>query len=657
MGNLLALNNDLDHQVLNCSESVTKTSSSSSSSNNNNKKGTFKKASREDSGSTNKALWYLEKKIKRKPHFKSNSRPKLLFVKRVTRKGRSNSHSNTFEKRSLDTMAPHPQKSKECLFKSKESDVNSTISKSPYPNQLTQNGILKPTSMQVEAKTSSVTPTDSDPGVSLDTTDETKSTPSLCSNPSIWLRIPPPAFCHPFCYGGNDATSMTEEDTPLALGIKQQQNTGVHQSVSLSPFLNSGNTQDLLSHTMASTNDLDMASTKMPWMSQILMKQQQQNLLAQNPPNGTIHSSAFPPDSDTIPSLMQMHSVSGKDLFSSLPPMSPITQNSCMLSAEVKTTPETCVSKGQLKMSVSPVKSIKESPSDDPKVVKKHCINAPLRSIRRGRASNRITNKKQRAAHQAAAVCKNSPKIASPSRSRELLRSIKTQGRDSSPPPTVRRINGKRVTMIDEKQKVFVIDLLSPETCDLVRRMADDHVRQIQESGNHTATWRTLYTYTKQDLPCTEVKDLTSKVTDIIMTEVKKVVGEIFGKPREAAKLRPRSWKEPHLLLYQKVKGRPIHTGVEMHYDGCDITWNAMLAKSTEYEGGGTYIRAIRKTVRLEQGQVLVHPGELYHKGVDITSGVRALIVCFMDGFDPRIVDQSSAQNDRPEYVRNVRSY
>ena len=84
---------------------------------------------------------------------------------------------------------------------------------------------------------------------------------------------------------------------------------------------------------------------------------------------------------------------------------------------------------------------------------------------------------------------------------------------------------------------------------------------------------------------------------------------------------------------------------------------SACLTRSDEYQGGGTYIRAIRKTIRLEQGQVLVHPGELYHKGCDITGGIRLLIVCFMDGYDPKIADPSSEKTDSVEYEKNVRSY
>lgn len=91
-----------------------------------------------------------------------------------------------------------------------------------------------------------------------------------------------------------------------------------------------------------------------------------------------------------------------------------------------------------------------------------------------------------------------------------------------------------------------------------------------------------------------------------------------------------------------------------MHYDGGDFTWNLMLSDSSEYTGGGTYVRCLRKTIKLQQGQCLVHPGELYHKGVDITSGVRDLIVCFMDGFNPGVVDKSTDKEDHATFEKNV---
>jgi hypothetical protein len=312
----------------------------------------------------------------------------------------------------------------------------------------------------------------------------------------------------------------------------------------------------------------------------------------------------------------------------------------------------------------APIAIRSQKMSSDSEPMKQRGYIPTIRLTRRGRSDKnrdqrdkqtteplRVTHKKQRAAHQASSP----PSQASVDCFTSFNRH--NNKRDASPPPTPRYINGHKVTMIDDNLKVFVVDLLTPETCDLVRRMTDDHVKQVKESGNNVVTWRTLYTYTKRDLPCCEVKGLTSCVTDHIMTNIIDIVGEIFGNKKEAAKLHPRSWKEPHLLLYQKFKNQVPHTGVEMHYDGCDITYNCMLSKSTEYGGGGTYIRALRKTVRLEQGQVLVHSGELYHKGCDITEGERALIVCFMDGFDLQIVDPSTAQEDKASFEKNVRMY
>ena len=82
-----------------------------------------------------------------------------------------------------------------------------------------------------------------------------------------------------------------------------------------------------------------------------------------------------------------------------------------------------------------------------------------------------------------------------------------------------------------------------------------------------------------------------------------------------------------------------------------------MLSRSTDYDGGGTFIRCLGKTIKLHQGQVLVHPGDLFHKGVDITRGTRCLIVCFLDGFDLKIPDNSSNGQNHQELEQNIVSY
>jgi len=73
--------------------------------------------------------------------------------------------------------------------------------------------------------------------------------------------------------------------------------------------------------------------------------------------------------------------------------------------------------------------------------------------------------------------------------------------------------------------------------------------------------------------------------------------------------------------------------------------------------GGGTYFRCLKKTVILRKGQVLIHPGNLYHRGVDITSGNRILMVCFMDGFNMEAIDTSDPKQDFSKYLSDVVSF
>jgi hypothetical protein len=141
-----------------------------------------------------------------------------------------------------------------------------------------------------------------------------------------------------------------------------------------------------------------------------------------------------------------------------------------------------------------------------------------------------------------------------------------------------------RVTMVDNTYKIFVVDMVPPQICDLILRLTEEHLENNAGATPGKETWRKLYSYTTMDLPCCEVRFL-RRITDQVMDNVVKVVGEVFHCTRGAASLRPRTWKEPHLLRYQKIEGKTVHTGVELHWDGSDITWQLMLSDENEYDG------------------------------------------------------------------------
>lgn len=63
-------------------------------------------------------------------------------------------------------------------------------------------------------------------------------------------------------------------------------------------------------------------------------------------------------------------------------------------------------------------------------------------------------------------------KSNNPFRRKSKAQAPQSKGPAQFETPSIRYINGKRVTIIDHKLKVFIVDLLNEETCDLVRTVS-----------------------------------------------------------------------------------------------------------------------------------------------------------------------------------------
>lgn len=70
---------------------------------------------------------------------------------------------------------------------------------------------------------------------------------------------------------------------------------------------------------------------------------------------------------------------------------------------------------------------------------------------------------------------------------------------------------------------------------------------------------------------------------------------------------------------------------LDLHIDECDITINILLSKDTDFDGGGTYFKYNNLTVKLKQGDILIHNGSLEHAACQITSGNRYVLVAFIN--------------------------
>ena len=59
------------------------------------------------------------------------------------------------------------------------------------------------------------------------------------------------------------------------------------------------------------------------------------------------------------------------------------------------------------------------------------------------------------------------------------------------------------------------------------------------------------------------------------------------------------------------------------------MVMNSRLLK--DYVGGGTYFLDLNETVYCEPNEFIIHPGHVVHEGRPITSGLRYLLISFID--------------------------
>jgi hypothetical protein len=175
------------------------------------------------------------------------------------------------------------------------------------------------------------------------------------------------------------------------------------------------------------------------------------------------------------------------------------------------------------------------------------------------------------------------------------------------------------LTLGPPKYKVFktsVPDTLLPLISPLISR-AEEH------AAARGGWFTNLYSLTKQDLPVAEIPggiSLVQPLTDFVVLTIQ----QLYRTPRGQVPIIRMDTNQPHVLKYDGN-----HKGVPLHHDRCDVTAQLMLSLGNGYSGGGTYFADMDMTVRLERGDLLLHPGPLVHSGLEITGGSRLLLVWF----------------------------
>ena len=183
---------------------------------------------------------------------------------------------------------------------------------------------------------------------------------------------------------------------------------------------------------------------------------------------------------------------------------------------------------------------------------------------------------------------------------------------------------------ISADHDIFTGRLFSVEQCAQLNRMSEYHAYKGMGSEIDSGWTNQIYTLTAQHMACESVPGFISTTNDIFRQLLRELYSLWPGRVRQGT-IELESSGEPHLVKYNgKARGTVLHTDNHDEYASKSITVNVLLSDNDDFGGGGTYISAIDRTIKLEQGEMLIHLGDLEHAGADITFGVRRLLVAFL---------------------------
>jgi hypothetical protein len=139
----------------------------------------------------------------------------------------------------------------------------------------------------------------------------------------------------------------------------------------------------------------------------------------------------------------------------------------------------------------------------------------------------------------------------------------------------------------------------------------------------NAGTWtQQRHTQPTQDQPLASLSDNRAQVEKWLREVAFAELAKDTGISQEMLAIR-----EAFVIRYDEQQA-----GLDLHRDASILTLSVALNSQHEYEGGGTYFTSLHDVVSLpEVGDMLWHCGKLQHGGAPVKSGVRMLLVCFVD--------------------------
>eukprot|EP01065_Artemidia_motanka_P015844 TRINITY_DN19555_c0_g1_i2.p1 TRINITY_DN19555_c0_g1~~TRINITY_DN19555_c0_g1_i2.p1 ORF type:complete len:410 (+),score=157.36 TRINITY_DN19555_c0_g1_i2:44-1231(+) len=164
--------------------------------------------------------------------------------------------------------------------------------------------------------------------------------------------------------------------------------------------------------------------------------------------------------------------------------------------------------------------------------------------------------------------------------------------------------------------------MLSSADCDAVVSEAEG--LRSWDTGRHKD-------FATTDIPLRRLPQSRRRFTALFAEEVAPVLGGCYGIPAAHLYL-----SDGFIVKYDATRAGQQRE-LKTHQDGSVISFNLLLSRPDDFEGGGTKVECLGDTPAVVpcQGGAVVHLGVLKHSGVAITGGRRYLLVGFVEVRSP----------------------
>jgi hypothetical protein len=168
------------------------------------------------------------------------------------------------------------------------------------------------------------------------------------------------------------------------------------------------------------------------------------------------------------------------------------------------------------------------------------------------------------------------------------------------------------------KQRFIIKKHFTKDICDWIIQESEDYAL------NHDGwTSNRHINYPTTDLPA----ELITSVFSFLFISFKNTICSEIIKKYELSEHYTFEISDAFIVKYDVNNQKML----EMHNDEASITSNILLSNTSEFTGGGTYFEEDDITIKLEQGDMILHSGNARHSGLEITQGKRYVLVFFIN--------------------------